>query len=291
MGQAAVVVDQYIEDAYRARVLENFTRDSEGIYRPVSDRFRFEDFRDVLVARLSIGKYTRLEPEIINIAIESDVHLEGREFTIPQRQPIRIEKGTGSNGRIGLDLRSKPTVGAFAASDDEAGTSWLLHGEAIPLQRVTYHPHGETLMVGFPGQFQHLRMLGNTRLDLGLPSQDVSARLTIDCNSAFRWDDQGGWLAFKVPASEMTWLTDMVDGDTFEIALFDSGTNREIENRVGSELAEQGTFYDIMVTLNQGMETNAAKISLECSFRRREVTEGVAQMTDRLNRGLSEQLT
>ena len=291
MGQAAVVVDHYIEEAYRARVLENFTCDSEGVYRPVTNRFQFEDARDVLIARLSMGKHTRLEPEEIKLSIESDVHLEGRQFTIPQRQPIRIEKGTGSNGRLGLDLRSKPTVGSFAAPDDEAGTSWLLHGEAIPLQRVTYHPNGETLMVGFPGDFEHLRLLGNTQLDLGVPAQDVSARLTLDCNSAFRWDDQGGWLAFKVPTSEMSWLAELVDGDTFEIALFDTGTHREIENRIGSELAEQGTIYDIMVTLNQGMEANAAKISLECSFRRREVTEGVAQVTDRLNRELAQQLT
>ena len=304
LAQAAVKIDTYLNEAYRARVLSHFTKAADGSNEPIMIPLMLGG-RETLVPRMSMNDHKQLEADEIEIALDSDVDLEGRVFRNPMRQVLECIKGHNNQGRVGV--RVYEGIGAFVVDDADAqisgppgGPPFLVlptFGE-FTIQDTLFRI--ETLMVKNNGDVW-LRLMGDNidfslldrvRLDWGLPGQDVAERYQVLGSTQFGSAqlDTMGRVYMTSNIDSLDWLRSLDDGEHFEVAFYDAALEREIEEIIGRELDGPETHYDIMVTLKSGLDPTSSHLNLRCKFTRQPGAEGVERINDWLNQTLASTL-
>ena len=304
LAQAAVEIDTYLNEAYRARVLSHFTKAADGSNEPIMVPLMLGG-RETMVPRMSMNDHKQLEADEIEIALDSDVDLEGRVFRNPMRQVLECIKGHNNQGRVGV--RVYDGLGAFVVDDADApsggppgGPPFLVlptFGE-FTIQDTLFRI--ETLMVKNNGDVW-LRLMGDNidfslldrvRLDWGLPGQDVAERYQVLGSTQFGSAqlDTMGRVYMTSNIDSLDWLRLLDDGEHFEVAFYDAALEREIEEIIGRELEGPETHYDIMVTLKSGLDPTSSHLNLRCKFTRQPGAEGVERINDWLNQTLGNTL-
>ena len=282
LAQAATTVDRHIDEAYRTRIMQDFEM-QDGAFTPLFDTIKING-REVLVPRMTLRDHRRLEAEEIEIGLESDANLEGREFRAPPRHHIRLTKGTG-DGELGFSLRNDDG-GPYGGLVGDTPTYFTVRDIDFQLFKVIYMPELQRLAFGFQRPFPDMRALEGARAELIAPgTADAYAVSFVD---ARQWYEPSGWVNFDVAAGDLDWLAELENGAEFDVTFYDAAAEIELENIIGKKLSDDGTYYDIMVTLQAGIDPTASHVSLRCKFVRQPTAEGAARLNDRLNERLGE---
>ena len=100
-----------------------------------------------------------------------------------------------------------------------------------------------------------------------------------------------GRFTYDIPPGVLGWLENLQDGELFDIAFVDRCLEMEMENNIGMEMEQGREYFDIMVSLKNGLDPTAGHLSITTKFTRHPAAEGVAQVNDRINRDLADRLT
>ena len=295
IAQAAAAVDRHIDEAYRQRFLAAFA-DAEGDEgrEPLAEKLR-PNGRDVDVPRLTLVPQQLLDTQEVEISLSSDVELEGRQFHLPQWGYLRFRKGTSETGNVGLNQRIDASYGRY--------TSAQLTDQMLPLDgdtslwpdRIIYRPQDSSLFLGLhPGSAPAvLEMLRDGLVSLQPVTEEDDIEATVlDCRDASAWAPSFRYGVLKVPEGALDWLQELPDNTIVELGAYNAARERAIERLVGEQIDATVTpsVYDIMVTLQQGLDPNAAHLEIRCKFVRREAPEGAGQVNDAMVQALTGKL-
>lgn len=287
LAQAATTVDEYIDEEYRARVLRDFEDNGEdGALEPVMEKLTVGN-KTLEVPRFSLRDHTRLEAEEIEIKLESDVNLEGRRLVAPGPQMFSAAKGTNQHGYVGYYLTGNAPWGGIP--EDQTNTVYF-RGFECHIMRIVFQPLNNKLQFALPVGFAHFDALMGGELQIGRHGALENQRLKIKLDDYSNFAMSSSLFTYNVPPGTLGWLSQLQDGDLFDIAFIDIGLEKELEREIGMELERNKTYFDIMVTLKTGLDPTAGHISIHTRFLRKPAAEGVAQINDRITRDLAEGL-
>ena len=285
LAQAATTVDVYMDEEYRARVLRDF-EDNDGTLEPLLEKVVVGS-KTLEIPRFTLRDHTRLEAEEIEIRLESDVNLEGRRLVAPGPQMFSAVKGTNTHGYVGYYLTGAAPWGGIP--DDQTNTVYF-RGFECSIMRVVYQPLNNKLLFALPVGFGHFDALMGGEMQIGRHGAPESQRLKIKLDDYSNFAMSSSLFTYNVPPGSLSWLSQLQNGELFDIAFIDVGLEKELEQEVGMELERNKTYFDIMVTLKAGLDPTAGHISIHTKFTRKPAAEGVAQINDRVNRDLADGL-
>ena len=285
LAQAATTVDVYMDEEYRARVLRDF-EDNDGTLEPLLEKVVVGS-KTLEIPRFTLRDHTRLEAEEIEIRLESDVNLEGRRLVAPGPQMFSAVKGTNLHGYVGYYLTGSAPWGGIP--DDQTNTVYF-RGFECSIMRVVYQPLNNKLLFALPVGFGHFDALMGGEMQIGRHGAPESQRLKIKLDDYSNFAMSSSLFTYNVPPGSLSWLSQLQNGELFDIAFIDVGLEKELEQEIGMELERNKTYFDIMVTLKAGLDPTAGHISINTKFVRKPAAEGVAQINDRVNRDLADGL-
>ena len=262
LAQAAAAIDEYLEEAYRRRILSDF----DELGAPITETVRLHG-REVEVPRPTLRTLTHSEAEEIVIGIDSDCTLEGR-LTQERTDPV---------ASITATARRRPQWRGVYLPDGQGSFSGQLtfKGMPIPLVGFRYFLNEGKLSLSVEEGYDLPPLIGATfTIIRDGESCEVGAGtpygFTCDGNvllADFPWDPVG----YDI-------FNTMTNGDQFTIAFSHPEDTLE-----GVIVEDAPAHYDIMVSLKSGLDPTDSHISLNCRFLRKPAAEGAARIIDSLN--------